>query len=113
MCEKGFGFEIDTEPPPSFCINTLLHTLYDERALICLQLWDAVEGSLRCSNDDGVSGITALAFLNNRLNTQKHTRAKQCFLWDGTNIWFLVPHSFLICFRFYLSVFWSIKLPCS
>lgn len=73
MCEKGFGFEIDTEPPPSFCINTLLHTLYDERALICLQLWDAVEGSLRCSNDDGVSGITALAFLNNRLNTQKHT----------------------------------------
>ncbi|XP_026083820.1 sterol regulatory element-binding protein cleavage-activating protein-like [Carassius auratus] len=32
-----------------------------------LQLWDAVEGSLRCSNEDGVSGITALAFLNNRI----------------------------------------------
>ncbi|XP_008322393.1 sterol regulatory element-binding protein cleavage-activating protein isoform X2 [Cynoglossus semilaevis] len=32
-----------------------------------LELWDAVEGSLRCSNDDGVSGITALAFLNNRI----------------------------------------------
>uniref|UniRef100_A0A671Q7D7 Sterol regulatory element-binding protein cleavage-activating protein n=1 Tax=Sinocyclocheilus anshuiensis TaxID=1608454 RepID=A0A671Q7D7_9TELE len=31
-----------------------------------LELWDAVEGSLRCSNEDGVSGITALAFLNNR-----------------------------------------------
>lgn len=30
------------------------------------QLWDAVEGSLRCSNEDGLSGITALAFLNNR-----------------------------------------------
>uniref|UniRef100_A0A672Z7J8 SREBF chaperone n=1 Tax=Sphaeramia orbicularis TaxID=375764 RepID=A0A672Z7J8_9TELE len=30
-------------------------------------LWDAVEGSLRCSNEEGVSGITALAFLNNRI----------------------------------------------
>uniref|UniRef100_A0A3Q2ZDL0 Sterol regulatory element-binding protein cleavage-activating protein n=1 Tax=Kryptolebias marmoratus TaxID=37003 RepID=A0A3Q2ZDL0_KRYMA len=30
-------------------------------------LWDAVEGSLRCTNEDGVSGITALAFLNNRI----------------------------------------------
>uniref|UniRef100_A0A3Q1GGJ9 Sterol regulatory element-binding protein cleavage-activating protein n=1 Tax=Acanthochromis polyacanthus TaxID=80966 RepID=A0A3Q1GGJ9_9TELE len=28
-----------------------------------LELWDAVEGSLRCSNEDGVSGITALLFL--------------------------------------------------
>lgn len=32
-----------------------------------LELWDAAEGSLRCSNEDGVSGITALAFLNNRI----------------------------------------------
>ncbi|XP_027142578.1 sterol regulatory element-binding protein cleavage-activating protein isoform X2 [Larimichthys crocea] len=32
-----------------------------------LELWDAVEGSLRCSNEDGLSGITALAFLNNRI----------------------------------------------
>ncbi|KAM6967692.1 sterol regulatory element-binding protein cleavage-activating protein [Aplochiton taeniatus] len=32
-----------------------------------LELWDAVEGSLRCTNCDGVSGITALAFLNNRI----------------------------------------------
>ncbi|XP_030637767.1 sterol regulatory element-binding protein cleavage-activating protein isoform X1 [Chanos chanos] len=32
-----------------------------------LELWDAVEGSLRCSNEDGSSGITALAFLNNRI----------------------------------------------
>ncbi|XP_075885449.1 sterol regulatory element-binding protein cleavage-activating protein isoform X1 [Nelusetta ayraudi] len=32
-----------------------------------LELWDAVEGSLRCCNDDGASGITALAFLNNRI----------------------------------------------
>uniref|UniRef100_A0A3B3QHK4 Sterol regulatory element-binding protein cleavage-activating protein n=1 Tax=Paramormyrops kingsleyae TaxID=1676925 RepID=A0A3B3QHK4_9TELE len=32
-----------------------------------LELWDAVEGSLRCSNDEGVSGITALAFLSNRI----------------------------------------------
>uniref|UniRef100_A0A8C6UG39 SREBF chaperone n=1 Tax=Neogobius melanostomus TaxID=47308 RepID=A0A8C6UG39_9GOBI len=30
-------------------------------------LWDAVEGKLRCVNEDGVSGITALAFLNNRI----------------------------------------------
>lgn len=52
-------------------MNTMLQTLYDkpveESELVCLlQLWDAVEGSLRCSNEDGVSGITALAFLNNR-----------------------------------------------
>ncbi|KAL4617166.1 sterol regulatory element-binding protein cleavage-activating protein isoform X2 [Arapaima gigas] len=32
-----------------------------------LELWDAAEGSLRCSNEDSVSGITALAFLNNRI----------------------------------------------
>ncbi|XP_031723341.1 sterol regulatory element-binding protein cleavage-activating protein isoform X1 [Anarrhichthys ocellatus] len=32
-----------------------------------LELWDAVEGSLRCINEDAVSGITALAFLNNRI----------------------------------------------
>uniref|UniRef100_H3CES5 Sterol regulatory element-binding protein cleavage-activating protein n=1 Tax=Tetraodon nigroviridis TaxID=99883 RepID=H3CES5_TETNG len=32
-----------------------------------LELWDAVEGSLRCSNQDAASGITALAFLNNRI----------------------------------------------
>ncbi|KAK5921702.1 hypothetical protein CgunFtcFv8_019045 [Champsocephalus gunnari] len=32
-----------------------------------LELWDAVEGSLRCVNEDGGSGITALAFLNNRI----------------------------------------------
>ncbi|XP_068426777.1 sterol regulatory element-binding protein cleavage-activating protein [Clinocottus analis] len=32
-----------------------------------LELWDAVEGSLRCINEDGGSGITALAFLNNRI----------------------------------------------
>lgn len=32
-----------------------------------LELWDAVEGTLRCVNEDGVSGITALAFLNNRI----------------------------------------------
>uniref|UniRef100_A0A6Q2YR78 Sterol regulatory element-binding protein cleavage-activating protein n=1 Tax=Esox lucius TaxID=8010 RepID=A0A6Q2YR78_ESOLU len=32
-----------------------------------VRLWDAVEGSLRCSNEDGISGITALAFLNNRI----------------------------------------------
>ncbi|XP_060717403.1 sterol regulatory element-binding protein cleavage-activating protein isoform X2 [Tachysurus vachellii] len=32
-----------------------------------LELWDAVEGLLRCCNEDGSSGITALAFLNNRI----------------------------------------------
>ncbi|XP_069051082.1 sterol regulatory element-binding protein cleavage-activating protein isoform X2 [Lepisosteus oculatus] len=32
-----------------------------------LELWDAVEGCLRCCNEDGTSGITALAFLNNRI----------------------------------------------
>ncbi|XP_066547581.1 sterol regulatory element-binding protein cleavage-activating protein [Amia ocellicauda] len=32
-----------------------------------LELWDAVEGVLRSSNEDASSGITALAFLNNRI----------------------------------------------
>lgn len=51
-----------------------------ECELVCLcQLWDAVEGSLRCSNEDGVSGITALAFLNNRWNAQTHTCRKTWF----------------------------------
>lgn len=30
------------------------------------QVWDAIEGTLRSSNDEGQSGITALVFLNNR-----------------------------------------------
>lgn len=53
-------------------MNTMLYTLYDKNVKLMytlnswLQLWDAVEGSLRCVNEDGVSGITALAFLNNR-----------------------------------------------
>ena len=68
-------------------MNTMLQTLYDkpveESELVCLlQLWDAVEGSLRCSNEDGVSGITALAFLNNRWNTNTHPQTQHgslCF----------------------------------
>ncbi|MGH0159706.1 UNVERIFIED_CONTAM: hypothetical protein FKN15_037899 [Acipenser sinensis] len=32
-----------------------------------LELWDAVEGCLHCSNEEGKSGITALVFLNNRI----------------------------------------------
>ncbi|MBN3300807.1 SCAP protein, partial [Amia calva] len=32
-----------------------------------LELWDAVEGVLRSSNEDASSGITALVFLNNRI----------------------------------------------
>ncbi|KAE8595342.1 hypothetical protein XENTR_v10015701 [Xenopus tropicalis] len=32
-----------------------------------LEVWDAIEGSLRCSNCDGQSGITALVFLNHRI----------------------------------------------
>ncbi|KAF5898299.1 sterol regulatory element-binding protein cleavage-activating protein, partial [Clarias magur] len=32
-----------------------------------LELWDAVEGQLRCCNEEGSTGITALAFLNNRI----------------------------------------------
>nr|XP_009937862.1 PREDICTED: sterol regulatory element-binding protein cleavage-activating protein [Opisthocomus hoazin] len=31
-----------------------------------LEVWDAIEGTLRSSNDEGQSGITALVFLNNR-----------------------------------------------
>lgn len=31
-----------------------------------LQVWDAIEGTLRSSNEEGQSGITALVFLNNR-----------------------------------------------
>lgn len=33
----------------------------------CLEVWDAIEGLLRCSNNDGQSGITALVFLNHRI----------------------------------------------
>ncbi|XP_041104077.1 sterol regulatory element-binding protein cleavage-activating protein-like isoform X2 [Polyodon spathula] len=32
-----------------------------------LELWDALEGCLHCSNEEGKSGITALVFLNNRI----------------------------------------------
>ncbi|KAM6208947.1 sterol regulatory element-binding protein cleavage-activating protein isoform 2-T4 [Sarcoramphus papa] len=32
-----------------------------------LEVWDAIEGTLRSSNDEGQSGITALVFLNNRI----------------------------------------------
>lgn len=32
-----------------------------------LEIWDAIEGVLRCSNGDGQSGITALVFLNHRI----------------------------------------------
>uniref|UniRef100_A0A8C3MW43 SCAP beta-propeller domain-containing protein n=1 Tax=Geospiza parvula TaxID=87175 RepID=A0A8C3MW43_GEOPR len=32
-----------------------------------LMVWDAIEGTLRSSNDEGQSGITALVFLNNRI----------------------------------------------
>ncbi|XP_021237803.1 sterol regulatory element-binding protein cleavage-activating protein [Numida meleagris] len=32
-----------------------------------LEVWDAIEGTLRSSNDDSQSGITALVFLNNRI----------------------------------------------
>lgn len=30
------------------------------------QVWDAIEGTLRSSNEESQSGITALVFLNNR-----------------------------------------------
>lgn len=30
------------------------------------QVWDAIEGTLRSTNEEGQSGITALVFLNNR-----------------------------------------------
>lgn len=32
-----------------------------------LEVWDAIEGSLRCSNKEGQSGITALVFLSTRI----------------------------------------------
>ncbi|XP_060679735.1 sterol regulatory element-binding protein cleavage-activating protein [Hemiscyllium ocellatum] len=32
-----------------------------------LEVWDAADGTLRCSNEDGSSGITALAFITNRI----------------------------------------------
>ncbi|XP_072858813.1 sterol regulatory element-binding protein cleavage-activating protein [Pogona vitticeps] len=32
-----------------------------------LEVWDAIEGTLRCSNEEGQSGITALIFLNSRI----------------------------------------------
>ncbi|KAJ7322610.1 hypothetical protein JRQ81_018897 [Phrynocephalus forsythii] len=32
-----------------------------------LEVWDAIEGTLCCSHDDGQSGITSLVFLNSRI----------------------------------------------
>ncbi|XP_051466953.1 sterol regulatory element-binding protein cleavage-activating protein [Apus apus] len=32
-----------------------------------LEVWDAIEGTLRSSNEEGLSGITALVFINNRI----------------------------------------------
>ncbi|KAG8443429.1 hypothetical protein GDO86_012007 [Hymenochirus boettgeri] len=32
-----------------------------------LEVWDAIEGTLRCSNSDGQSGITALVFFSHRI----------------------------------------------
>uniref|UniRef100_A0A8D2JAC5 SREBF chaperone n=1 Tax=Varanus komodoensis TaxID=61221 RepID=A0A8D2JAC5_VARKO len=32
-----------------------------------LMVWDAIEGALRCSSEDGQSGITSLVFLNSRI----------------------------------------------
>ncbi|XP_069501931.1 sterol regulatory element-binding protein cleavage-activating protein [Ambystoma mexicanum] len=32
-----------------------------------LEVWDAIEGTLRCSNEEGLSGITSLVFLNHRI----------------------------------------------
>ncbi|XP_061443210.1 sterol regulatory element-binding protein cleavage-activating protein isoform X2 [Rhineura floridana] len=32
-----------------------------------LEVWDAIEGTLHCSNEDGQSGITSLVFLNSRI----------------------------------------------
>ncbi|XP_074841339.1 sterol regulatory element-binding protein cleavage-activating protein [Carettochelys insculpta] len=32
-----------------------------------LEVWDAIEGTLRCSDEEGQSGITALVFLNTRI----------------------------------------------
>ncbi|XP_001367010.1 sterol regulatory element-binding protein cleavage-activating protein isoform X2 [Monodelphis domestica] len=36
-----------------------------------LEVWDAIEGTLRCSNDEVTSGITALVFLNKRIVTAR------------------------------------------
>ncbi|XP_069066990.1 sterol regulatory element-binding protein cleavage-activating protein isoform X2 [Pleurodeles waltl] len=32
-----------------------------------LEVWDAIEGTLRCSNEEGLSGITSLVFQNHRV----------------------------------------------
>ncbi|XP_043832976.1 sterol regulatory element-binding protein cleavage-activating protein [Dromiciops gliroides] len=36
-----------------------------------LEVWDAIEGTLRCSNEEVSSGITALVFLNKRIVTAR------------------------------------------
>ncbi|XP_059830317.1 sterol regulatory element-binding protein cleavage-activating protein [Hypanus sabinus] len=36
-----------------------------------LEVWNATDGTLRCSNEDGSSGITALAFITNRIVTAR------------------------------------------
>lgn len=62
----------------AFKVTTFSGISIINRPSLCFyQLWDAVEGSLRCCNEDGVSGITALAFLNNRCISQTQAQLHQ------------------------------------
>ncbi|XP_053569674.1 sterol regulatory element-binding protein cleavage-activating protein isoform X2 [Bombina bombina] len=48
-----------------------------------LEIWDAIEGTLRCSNCDGQSGITALVFLNHRIVAARLNGSLDLFFLDA------------------------------
>ncbi|KAJ7424260.1 hypothetical protein WISP_29539 [Willisornis vidua] len=48
--------------------SSLVGKVYEEHGSSgCRNVWDAIEGTLHSSNEEGQSGITALVFLNNRI----------------------------------------------
>ncbi|KAM4688629.1 sterol regulatory element-binding protein cleavage-activating protein isoform 1-T2 [Discoglossus pictus] len=48
-----------------------------------LEVWDAIEGTLRCSNCEGQSGITALVFLNHRIAVARLNGSLDLFSLDS------------------------------
>ncbi|XP_044275428.1 sterol regulatory element-binding protein cleavage-activating protein isoform X3 [Varanus komodoensis] len=67
---------LERPPPPSWGpdLESSIWSLELQGNLIAagrsngrLEVWDAIEGALRCSSEDGQSGITSLVFLNSRI----------------------------------------------
>ncbi|XP_057691011.1 sterol regulatory element-binding protein cleavage-activating protein isoform X1 [Corythoichthys intestinalis] len=71
--QPGFGDECEAVPPDLdagsvWALELRGNLIVAGRSNGKLELWDALEGRLRCSSEGvGASGITALAFLNNRI----------------------------------------------